>query len=40
MNPDWIIRARVTKKGQVKTFTNQKGTGKLLNIDLVDFYGT
>lgn len=41
MNPDWIIRARVTKKGQVKTFNKQTGgQGKLFSVDLIDAYGT
>ena len=40
MNPDWIIRARVTKK-QVKTFKSRDGgNGRLLNVDIVDAYGT
>jgi|JI9StandDraft_1071089.scaffolds.fasta_scaffold144558_1 replication factor A1 len=41
MNPDWIIRGRVTKKGQVKTFNKQGGggQGKLFSVDLIDAYG-
>jgi replication factor A1 len=40
MNPDWIIRARVTKK-QVKTYKGKDGNpGRILNVDLVDFYGS
>lgn len=33
---DWKIRARVTKKGELKQWRNQKGEGVLLNIDLID----
>lgn len=33
---DWRIKARVTKKGDIRTWNNARGTGKLLNIDLVD----
>jgi hypothetical protein len=42
MNPDWIIRARVTKKGPVKFFKKQNGTGdgKLFSVDLIDAYGS
>jgi len=37
---DWKIKARVTKKGDMRTWNNAKGTGKLMNIDLVDREGT
>jgi len=37
---DWKIKARVTKKAPLRTWNNSKGTGKLLNIDLVDREGT
>lgn len=40
MNSDWIIRARITKKGNIRPFNTEKGPGKLLNIDLVDYFGT
>jgi replication factor A1 len=36
INDGWKIKARVTKKGQLKTFTNSKGEGKLLGLDLID----
>lgn len=39
-NCDWRIKARVLKKSNLKTFTNQKGTGSLFNIDLIDKEGT
>ena len=38
-NNDWIIKARVSKKFNVKTWKNARGEGKLLNIELVDVYG-
>lgn len=37
---DWKIKARVTKKAPIRCWNNAKGTGKLLNIDLVDREGT
>lgn len=41
MNSDWCIRARISKKGNVKTFNkrNGTGTGTLLSVDLIDAYG-
>ena len=40
-NTDWMIRARIMKKYPVKTFNKRggEGTGKILNIDLVDAHG-
>lgn len=40
LNSDWCIWARVSKKGKVKNFNKRdgSGTGKLLNIDLIDAY--
>lgn len=35
----WTIKVRVTKKGDVKTYTNAKGEGKLLSVDLLDSQG-
>lgn len=37
---DWKIKARVTKKAPIRTWNNAKGTGKILNIDLLDRQGT
>jgi ssDNA-binding replication factor A large subunit len=37
---DWIIKARVTKKYEKKTWSNPRGTGYLLNVDLIDQFGT
>lgn len=39
MNQDWKIKARITKKGQVRHWKNFKGEGDLLNIELMDEYG-
>jgi len=39
-NNRWTIRARVTVKGQMKTWTNQKGSGKLFSVDLLDDQGS
>jgi replication factor A1 len=32
----WTIKARVTSKGDIKTWNNSKGSGKLLSVDLLD----
>jgi len=37
---DWKIKARVTKKYPLKEWSNQKGSGVLLNTDLIDREGT
>ena len=31
---DWVIKARVVKKGELRNWKNAKGEGKLFNIDL------
>lgn len=36
---DWKIKARITKKHQLKEWKNSKSNGTLLNIDLIDFSG-
>ena len=33
---DWVIKARITKKYERKTWSNHRGQGYLLNIDLID----
>lgn len=35
----WTIKARVTAKGDMRTWTNQKGEGKLFSVDLLDNEG-
>ena len=37
---DWIIKARVTKKYDKRTWSNAKGKGYLMNIDLIDAFGS
>lgn len=37
---DWEIKARVVKKAPIREWTNAKGSGMLLNFDLVDREGT
>lgn len=32
----WVIKARVTSKGPMRTWSNQKGEGKLFSFDLMD----
>uniref|UniRef100_A0A7S2P0X2 Replication protein A subunit n=1 Tax=Leptocylindrus danicus TaxID=163516 RepID=A0A7S2P0X2_9STRA len=36
----WTIRARVTNKGPIKTWSNAKGEGRLFSLDLLDDSGT
>jgi replication factor A1 len=38
-NQRWAIKARVTNKGEKKTWNNAKGTGTLFSIDLLDSDG-
>lgn len=35
----WTIRARVTNKTPIKTYTNSRGEGKLFSVDLADESG-
>ena len=35
----WTIKARVTQKSDVKTWSNQRGEGKLFNVTLMDESG-
>ena len=37
---DWCIKARITKKNDVRSWKNARGEGQLLNIDLIDKEGT
>lgn len=37
---EWKIKARVLRKYEKKEWDNEKGKGKLLNIELVDKNGT
>lgn len=32
----WTIKARVTNKGDIKTWNNNRGAGKLMSVDLLD----
>jgi replication factor A1 len=36
---NWTIKARVTQKGEIKSWSNPKGEGKLFNVTLVDDTG-
>ena len=36
----WTIKARVTKRGQKKTWSNSRGEGSLFSVDLLDADGT
>ena len=40
MNPDWIVKARVTKKGAPRHWKNFRGEGDLMNIELKDEFGS
>ena len=33
---DWIIKIRVVKKSEVRSWANERGSGKLVNFDLID----
>lgn len=35
----WAIKARVTNKSAIRTYTNAKGEGKLFNVELIDNTG-
>lgn len=35
----WIIKARVTNKSNIRTWSNSRGEGKLFSIDLLDESG-
>ncbi len=37
---DWRVKARLTKKNPLREWTNAKGTGCLLNVELMDKEGT
>lgn len=37
---DWVIRVRLTKKYDVKTFKNSRGEGRVLSLELLDEEGT
>lgn len=32
----WVVKARVTSKGPIRTWSNAKGEGKLFSMDLMD----
>jgi replication factor A1 len=36
---NWTIRARVSQKSDIRTWSNQKGEGKLFNVNLMDHSG-
>lgn len=37
---DWVIKARVVKKCEVRSWKNARGEGQLFNMDLIDRDGT
>ena len=37
---DWIIKARIVKKGQMRTWKNDRSEGTLMTVDLIDREGT
>lgn len=37
---DWVIKVKITKKYDLKQWKNAKGSGTLLNLDLIDLQGT
>jgi replication factor A1 len=36
---NWTIKARVTQKSEIKTWSNQRGEGRLFNVTLMDDSG-
>ena len=40
MKWDWRIKARIVKKGDKRTWKNDRGEGYLMNIDLIDEEGS
>lgn len=40
MNSEGIIQAKVTQKGDLRTYRNVKGEGKIFSFELADCYGT
>lgn len=40
MKGNWRIRVRIVKKGEVKSWSNAKGEGQLLNLEMVDGKGS
>ena len=40
LNKDWKIKVRVSKKGEIKQYNSGRGSGCLMNWDLIDRYGT
>lgn len=39
LNPDYIIKVRLTKKYPIRHWDNAKGSGKLMNVEFMDAYG-
>jgi replication factor A1 len=39
-NPRWIIKGRVINKSEVKSWSNEKGSGTYFNFDFMDQHGT
>ena len=37
---DWVIKGRVVKKGNIRSWKNARGEGKLISIDIIDRAGT
>ena len=35
----WSIKARVTNKSTIRTYSNAKGDGKLFNVEFIDSTG-
>lgn len=40
MGSKWRIKARVTKKGDKRSWKSEKGEGTLMNVELIDEEGT
>jgi replication factor A1 len=40
MRGNWRIKVRIAKKSDVKTWTNAKGSGSLVNLEFIDKEGS
>ncbi|CAI2364434.1 unnamed protein product [Moneuplotes crassus] len=40
ISKNWTIKVRLTKKGNIRRYTNSNGEGCLMNIELMDRFGT
>jgi len=39
MRGNWRIKIRISKKGEIRQWSNAKGEGQLLNLEFIDSKG-